>query len=207
VKRERGFIVTGVAVLAIALFAAVLAGCGSGEKIYTEPTYGYSFTYPSGWKVQEGTSDVTAGGQSTGNVGVYDSNGTKVGNTYVDLAMVMVYNLSFTVDDPWSSDVQTELEGVLTSLENQTADVQVEKALSQTTTAGLKGYTITYTFTKDGTAMRSELYFLFDKTMEYELTEQAAVSAWDAKKPVLDGIISSFKPGEKQVTTTTAAAK
>ena len=206
-RRERGFIVTGVAVLAIALFAAVLAGCGSGEKLYTEPTYGYSFIYPSGWKVQAGTSDVTAGGQSSGNVGVYDTSGTKVGDTYVDLAMIMVYNLSFTVDDPWSSDIETELKGVLTSLENQTSDVQVEKTLSQTTTAGLKGYTITYTFTKNGAAMRSTLYFLFDKTMEYELTEQAAVSAWDTKKPALDGIISSFKAGQKKVTTTTAAAK
>jgi uncharacterized protein YndB with AHSA1/START domain len=195
VKRARGFIVTGVVALAIVLLAAVLAGCGSDEKLYTDSTHGYSFTYPNGWKVQEGTSDVTAGGQSTGNVGVYDTNGTKVGNTYVDLAMVMVYKLSFTVDDPWSSDIKTELEGVLTALENQTTDVQVEKALSQTTTAGLKGYSITYTFTKDGTAMRSTLYFLFDGTMEYELTEQAAVSAWETTKPALDGIVSSFKPG------------
>jgi hypothetical protein len=207
VKRARGFIVTGIVVLAVALFAAVLAACGSDEKLYTDSTYGYSFAYPSGWKVQEGTSAVTAGGQSSGSVGVYDSNGTKVGNTYVDLAMIMVYNLSLKVDDPWSSEIQSELEDVLTALENQTADVQVEKALSQTTTAGLKGYSITYTFTKDGTAMRSTLYFLFDGVMEYELTEQAAVSVWDTKKPVLDAIIGSFKAGKQEATTTTAVSE
>ncbi len=72
-KRARGYIVTGVVVLAVMLLSAALAGCGSGEKLYTDSTYGYSFTYPSGWKVQEGSSDVTAGGQSAGNVGVYDS--------------------------------------------------------------------------------------------------------------------------------------
>jgi hypothetical protein len=205
-KRARGSIVTGVVVLAVMLLSAALAGCGSGEKLYTDSTYGYSFTYPSGWKVQEGSSDVTAGGQSAGNVGVYDSNGTKVGETYVDLAMIMVYPLNFTVEDPWSSDIKTELEGVLTALENQTADVRVETPLAQTTKADLKGYTITYTFTKDGTAIRSTLYFLFDSAREYELTEQAAVSVWDTTKTALDDILDSFQV-EKQVTTTTGETK
>ncbi len=120
--------------------------------------------------------------------------------------MIMVYPLNFTVDDPWSSDIKTELEGVLTALENQTADVQVETPLAQTTKADLKGYTITYTFTKDGTAMRSTLYFLFDSTREYELTEQAAVSVWDTTKTALDDILDSFQV-EKQVTTTTGETK
>lgn len=195
-RGARGFIRTGGVLVTIALFAVVLAGCGSSEKIYTDATYGYSFTYPSGWKVQGGTSDVTAGGQVAGNVGVYDPQGTKVGDTYVDLAMVMVYNLNFTVDDAWSPEIQTELEGVLSSLETQTADVKVEKALSQTTTAGLRGYTITYTFTKDGTPVRSTLFFMFDGNVEYELTEQAAVAAWDTAKPTLDGIVGSFRPGK-----------
>jgi hypothetical protein len=196
VKRARRYTVTGGAVLLILLIAVVLAGCGSSEKIYTDSTYGYSFTYPGGWKVQGGTSDVTAGGQVAGNVGVYDPQGTKIGDTYVDLAMVMVYQLSFTVDDAWSADIQTELEGVLSSLETQTSNLQLEKALSQTTMAGLRGYTITYTFTKDGTPMRSTLFFLFDRNREYELTEQAAVAAWDTAKPTLDGIIGSFRPGK-----------
>lgn len=189
--------IAAIAVLAaIAALSGALAGCGASDRIYTDPTYGYSLAYPTDWEVQEGSSDVTAGGKVAGNVGVYHTKGTKVGDTYVDLAMVMVYSLNFTVDDPWATEIQTELEGVLSSLEDQITGAQVERALSQTTMAQLKGYTITYTFTKDGTPMRSTLYFVFDGNLEYELTEQAAVSAWDATKPALDGIIASFIPGK-----------
>lgn len=197
-KRARGYISLGAVMLVIALFGSILAGCGSSEKLYNDSTYGYSFSYPSGWKVQKGTSDVTAGGKVAGNVGVYNPDGTKAGDTFLELAMIMVYDLNFTVDDPWSSEIKTELEGVLTSLENQTADVQVEEALSQTTAAGLKGYSITYTFTKDGAAMRSTLFFLFDGNREYELTEQAATASWDTAKPVLDNVVASFKPGKNK---------
>ncbi len=197
-KRLRSSVVICAALfLALALSAMALAGCGSTQKVYNDSKYGYSFSYPETWKVQIGTSDVTAGGAVAGNVGVYDPTGTKVGGTYVDLAMVMVYNLSFTVDDPWSSDIKTELGSVLASLENQTNDVKVEKDLTQTTAAELKGYEITYTFTKDSVPMRSTLYFLFDGAREYELSKQAALDTWDRAKPLLDQIVASFKPGPK----------
>ena len=43
--------------------------------------------------------------------------------------------------------------------------------------------------------MRSTLYFLFNGTIEYELTLQAAVSKWDDTKPALDSIVATFRPG------------
>lgn len=194
-RRIRRCIALSIVILAVVLPAAGLAGCGSGEKMYTDSTYGYTFRYPGGWKVQAGTTDVTAGGIAAGNAGVYDPNGTRVGDTFVDLAMVTVYNLSFTVDDPWSPEIHAELETVLAHLEDQTTDLKVEKPLSQTTVADLKGYSVTYTFTKEGTPLRSTLHFVFDEDREYELTQQAAISTWETAKPALERIIESFEPG------------
>ena len=193
-KDPRRYAPVLIAVLVLVVLAVGVSACGSSVKKYSDPTYGYSFSYPSAWKVQAGNSDVTAGGTATASVGVFNPDGTQVNSTYVDLAMVMVYKLTVTVTDPWSSDIQKELEGVLTSLEGQAGDVKVEVPLKQTTTAGLKGYVVTYTFTKDGSALRSTLYFLFNGDKEYELTQQAATASWDATKPVLDSIVTSFKP-------------
>jgi hypothetical protein len=195
-KGSRRFIPVCVAVLAIVLMGTLLAACGSSVKTYTDAAYGYGLSYPGGWKVQSGgTSDATAGGSAAGTVGIYNPKGTIVDDIYVDLAMVMVYKLNFTVDDPWSSDIQTELEGLLTQLEGQATDMKVEQTLAQTTVAGLKGYAVTYTFTKGSTPTRSTLYFLFSGSVEYEITQQAAVTKWDETKPALESILVSFKPG------------
>ena len=196
-KLPGGFIRVCLVVLAVLLMATVLSACGSSVKTYTDKSYGYSFSYPSGWKVQAGaTSDATAGGSSAGTVAVYNPDGTTAGAVYVDLAMVMVYKLTATVDDPWNPATQTELEGLVTDLQSQATDMKVEQALAQTTNASLKGYVATVTFTKDGTPMRSRLYFLFNGSIEYEVNQQAAIATWETTKPALDSIMATFKPGK-----------
>ena len=172
------------------------AAGAADTKTYTDPDYGYSFAYPSSWKVQEDTSvDVSAGGTSAGGVGVYDPNGAKVGNTYIDLVLVSVYKLTVTVDDSVFPQLKSEIEAVLASLESQGTGVKVEQPLAETTAAGMKGYSVTYTFTKDGAPCTSTLYFLFDGNMEYQLTTQAADENWAANQPIFDAMIASFKPG------------
>ena len=192
----RRFIPVCLAVLATVLLATVLSACGSSVKTYTDSSYGYSFTYPAEWKLQTSvTSDATAGNSSAGAVAVYDSEGTVVDKIHMDLAMVMVYELTVTVHDPWSSDIRAKLEGLVTDLKSQASDAKIEQALEQTTKAGLKGYAVTLTFTKGDTPMRSTLYFLFDGTLEYQVTQQAAIATWQDAKPALDGIVATFKPG------------
>jgi hypothetical protein len=195
VTHRRALILVCLALVAIVLLGLGLSACG-GAKMYTNPTYGYSFSYPGDWTVKPATSDVTAGGSISASMAAYNPQGTQVQGNFVDFAQVAVYPLNSAVTDPWSSSMRAEMEGLLNSLESRTPDVKVEEALKQTTTAGLKGYGIIYTFTKDGTPMRSVLYFLFDRTREYELNEQAAVTAWDRTKPELDNVIGTFKPGE-----------
>jgi hypothetical protein len=196
-KEPRRFITVCLAVLAVLLTATVLSACGSSIKTYTDSNYGYSFSYPSAWKIQTGVaSDATAGSSSAGAVAVFNPDGTTAGNVYVDLAMIMVYKLTVSVANPWSSTTRTELEGLVTDLQSQATDVKVEKGLEQTTTEGLKGYVATFTFTKDGTPMRSTLYFLFNGSIEYEVNQQSAVASWDTTKPILDSVLATFKPGK-----------
>jgi hypothetical protein len=197
VTYPRRIMLIGAMLVALLSMAALQSACGSsGTKSYSDPTYGYGFSYPGAWKLQSGaTSDATAGGTPAGTVAVYDPNGTVVDKIYADLAMIMVYKLNFTVTDPWAAEVKTELEGLVGQLQGQTTDMKVEQALKQTTIATLKGYVATFTFTKGGTPMRSTLYFLFNESIEYELTLQASVAKWDDTKPALDGVVSTFRPG------------
>jgi len=194
--------------LVMVMMAATLVACGSSgdssgtttagdveTKTYTDSDYGYSFDYPETWKVEDSaTSDVTAGGTATGNVGVYNPEGTVVDKTYLDLMMVTVYKLNGVVDDSVIPQLKGEIESVLASLESQDSSMKVEEALAETTVAGMKGYKVTYSFTKKDTPTTSTLYFLFNGDTEYQLTTQASTANWEADQPIFDAMIASFRP-------------
>jgi hypothetical protein len=195
------------ALLAFVLMLMVLnaMGCGgdgdsdSGDKIYTDPDYGFSFTYPSDWQLQEGdSSDVTAGGSATVSVGVFDPEGAVADDTYVDLAQVSVYELNVTVDDSTMPEIQSEVEQVLGSLEDQTADIQIVEALSETEVGDMPGFEVTYSFSKGTAPVTSTLYFLFDGSIEYQLTLQAATDNWEKNTPIFETLVSGFEPGTPQ---------
>jgi hypothetical protein len=197
-----------IVLLALLLAAFALPACGSSSggsgttsvgsgdtKTYTDADYGYIFEYPTSWKIQKDTSvDVSAGAASTGGVGVLDPKGAKAGGSYVDLMLVSVYKLTVTVDESVLPQLKSEIESILGSLESQGTDMKVEKPLAETTAAGMNGYNVTYSFTKDGTPCTSTLYFLFDGNMEYQLTTQASNENWPTDQPIFDAMIASFKP-------------
>ena len=179
------------------------AGAGSTEdatsggslKTYSNGEYSYSFQYPEGWKVEEGsTADVSAGGTAVATLGVYDPDGAKANNIYIDIAQISVYKLNVTIDDSMMSDIRTEVENVLSSIESAAGDIEVIEALSETSTNGLNGFKITYRLTKENVPVVSTLYFLFSGDTEYQITVQAAEENWDAKKAVFDAMVASFKP-------------
>jgi hypothetical protein len=193
--RSRRSIAVLLTVAAFMLMGILVTACGSTTKTYIDTTYRYSISYPLGWKVQAGgTSEATAGSAAAGTVGIFNPHGTVVDGVYVDVALVMVYKLNVTVDDPWTDTWRTQMEGLLTQLEGQATSMKVDEALQQTTLAGLKGYYASYTFTKGDKPIRSALYFLFDGDVEYELTMQASTYVWDQAKPSFDLMLKSFRP-------------
>jgi hypothetical protein len=212
VRLQRRSLVALTALLALLAMAIVLSACGSSAgtsggtsggsgdtKTYTDSSYGYSFAYPASWQTQNDTSvDVTAGANAAGGVGVFNPHGAKAGSIYIDLLLVSVYKLTKTIDDSMLPQLKSEIESVLQSLESQGPDLKVEQALAETTAAGMKGYDVTYSFTKDGAPCTSTLYFLFNGNIEYQLTTQASNDNWAADQSIFDAMIASFKPGTSQ---------
>jgi hypothetical protein len=198
VKQRRTLVLVGL-VLVVLATAVLVAGCGGpGTKVYANPAYGYSISYPGDWATDTNNTALTAGTKESGNVAVYDPEGTQVDGVFVDLALVSVYPLQNPVSDPWTGSTRSEVEGLLSQLQTQTPGMQVDKALEQTTLASLRGFVVSYTFTKGSTPMHSTLYFLFDDTREYELDEQSAVAAPDDTKAQLHRVIDGFKPGKSK---------
>lgn len=212
VDRNRRFLILVLMASALILLLGLVgAACSSGDnggsatteagggvKTYTDKTFGFSFEYPEDWKLEEGnTAEVTAGGGSAGAVAVFDPDGAKVGDIYIDLMQVSVYELTIVVDESMMSDVKVELENVLAQLEAQSADMNMETDLTAVTVNGMLGFEITYTFLKDGEPATSTLYFLFDGDIEYQLTTQSADEHWEANQPVFDAMVASFKPGAR----------
>ena len=173
--------------------STTVAALGGDALTYTDSKYGYTFQYPAALKIDSGaTNEATAGGSATSTVGAFDPNWTAANGTYVDLLLVSTYELKITVTDAMIPDLETEIQGVLTSLESQAGDLQIVSPLAQTEAAGLKGYTVTYTFTKDGVPATSTLYFLFKGNMEYKLSAQASTVNWDKNQTIFAAMIASL---------------
>lgn len=193
--------VAALTLLVVAMLVSLTAcgdgsSSGGGTATYTDSTYGYSFEYPETWKLQEGSeADVSAGGAATASVGVFDPDGAKVEQTYIDMMQVSVYELSVTVDESIMPEIKSEVENVLASLQSQAGDIETIAPLAETKVAGMDGYSVTYSFAKNEAPVTSTLYFLFSGNLEYQLTVQAADENWDANQPVFDAMLGSFQPG------------
>jgi hypothetical protein len=173
---------------------ATTTAAAAETKTYTDANYGYSFAYPTSWVLKSGvTPGATAGATAAGNVGAYDPNGALVNGSYMDVMLASVYNLSLTVNDSVLAQLKSEIESGVATLESQDSSMKVEETLAETTAAGMKGYKVTYTFTRDGTQAISTLYFLFKGDREYELTIQASTDHWEADQPMFQEMITSFK--------------
>ena len=170
-----------------------VSALGSDAQTYTSSAYGYTFRYPSTWEIDAGaTTEATAGGSATSSVGAFDPKGTVANGIYIDLMVVSTYKLNLTITDTMIPDLKSEIQRVLGSLEGQLGDAKVVSPLTQTEAAGLKGYTVKYTFTKEGIPTTSMLYFLFKGTMEYQMSVQASTVNWDKNQAIFAAMIASF---------------
>ena len=172
---------------------ATEAALGGGALTYTDSTSGYTFHYPAAWQVDPGTTaGASAGATATSSMGVYDPNGASATDGYIDLMLVSTYKLKVTVTDTVLAGLEGEIQTVVDSLTGQLADSQTVAPLAQTEAARMKGYTLTFTATKDGVPITSTLYFLFKGDVEYQLTIQASTADWEKDKAIFAAMIASF---------------
>lgn len=207
----RLFVVAGAAVL------LGLAGCsgsaevnvGSSESAapsastqapdgqtttYTSDKYGFSFEYAPPFEEKTDTSWEAQSEQSSADsVAVFDVEGTQVAGQYRDAFVVNVYQLNTEINESNIGDVATELEqNVIPQLEQAGQNMQISELVS-TEVNGLQGYQADATFTVDGTPMTSQLYFLFDGDLEYQLLVQSASDRWQELQPTFEAMVDSFQ--------------
>ena len=128
-------------------------------------------------------------------MGVYDPEGAVAEDTFIDMMQVSVYELNVTVDESLMPEIKGEVEAVLETLESQAGGLDTLVPLAEAEVGGMSGYSVTYSFAKNGAPVTSTLYFMFFGDVEYQLTVQAADENWEADQPVFDAILDSFDPG------------
>jgi hypothetical protein len=186
--------------------ASILAGCGSGDGAstdavagtYTDSAYGFSFEYPTDWRVvASGGAGITSGAAPTEVVTVGDPNGARVGDTGIDMLMIRVYELPGVVDDASLPQVLPDLERLVADFQSQDPSFKVEAPLAQTNVGGIPGYQATGTFDWDAnTPVKTTFYFLFAGNIQYQLTMQASAKTWEENQAVFAAFLESFKLGE-----------
>lgn len=179
----------------------------SGPLTYTDADYGYSFAYPSDWRLDEDSSAEVEGGIAAAKgVSAIDPKGAKGDEFYVDLFQVSIYELNITIDEAALPEVKPQLEQMIAGIGSQDPSWEVLEAMSEAEVGGLSGFKTLVTHLMDGRQVKSRLYFLFDGRTEYELMLQAATESWDAIQPDFEAILASFTPSATTETTAGAGA-
>jgi hypothetical protein len=164
-------------------------------KKYSNTDYKFSFAYPAKWELRDDvTMQATAGGGAVLSVGAFDSAGTVAGETLVDGVVVSLYKLNRVVDESVMPQIRSEVENVVSQLEQQQG-LKIVEPLQETTLSGIPGYKVTYSFPMNEVPLKSTIYFLFSGSIEYQLSLQSAEQAWDKLKPEFDAVTGSFSTG------------
>jgi len=201
-----------VLLLAIVALIAFMVACGtepgttssnsqSGEttkttnslETYTDPDYGFTFEYPSGWQIKLDTSaELSAGSSAVKDVAVYDPKGAKVDGSPVNTAVISVYKLRTSVDETMMETARAEIDSVLREMESQDASWQRLEELTNTQLGAIPGFRINYGFSLDDTPAVTAMYFLFHKDTEYQLICQAVKTDWPKYQDEFTAILESF---------------
>jgi PsbP-like protein len=160
---------------------------------FTSDQYGFSFQYaPPFEEKSDVTLDAESGASSADSVAVFDTEGTQVGGQYRDAFVVNVYELNTEITADNLDQVQAELEQtVIPQLEQSSDNMQISE-LSPASVNGVDGFMADANFDVEGTAMTSQLYFLFDGAMEYQLLTQSATDRWTELQPTFEQMVNSF---------------
>jgi hypothetical protein len=195
-----------------ALVVAVLATAGFlvwktqfANKAYTDPEYGYSFSYPAGWEeAVDANSALTSGAIAAGGRSPADSvvvgNINEQNSKEIAGAFVAVYETGIAVDELMMSYFMEYSETMLAQLVNQNSAVSVGivEPLTETTVGGLSGYKFTISIDAYGVSALATYNILLDRSRIYVLGGMATAANWDDSQKAFDAFIDSFKPGDIQ---------
>ena len=198
-----------VRLVSLAAVAAVLAACSSsggnpapstsasgGTQTYTDPAYGYSFTYDAPFQLEPSAqTELGSGSAALSQVAVVVP---PVGpQRPLPSFGINVYALGEAVTQDNLAAAKADLSRhVLGSFANPPASagnppVKFGK-LTQTTVAGQPTFTAEGTFTYDNAPWMNRLYFVLAGSIEYELVLQGPKSSWQKLEPQMQKMVDSL---------------
>lgn len=198
-----------VRLVSLAAVAAVLAACSSsggnpapstsasgGTQTYTDPAYGYSFTYDAPFQLEPSAqTELGSGSAALSQVAVVVP---PVGpQRPLPSFGINVYALGEAVTQDNLAAAKADLSRhVLDSFANPPASagnppVKFGK-LTQTSVAGQPTFTAEGTFTYDNAPWMNRLYFVLAGSTEYELVLQGPKSSWQKLEPQMQKMVDSL---------------
>jgi len=189
------------ALAALALGGAACAGGSSPEgsraasggettTTYTNTDHRFSITYDTMLTQGQPKDDRATGAAFS--VAFVDTAGPKAGAAYANGVQVSVFELARAVKPSEVRGLRAQVEALVDERVAKLTAAEVTEPPSPTTVNGTPGFTVSYTFTRDGVAVSAVSTFLFSGTDEYEVTGQASQADWKTLWPTLEAAMGSF---------------
>ena len=192
------WIAAALAVLVMATLGFVVWKTAFAAKTYTDPKYGYSFSYPGRWDFAEDAAQFASFSSMAGSSGLLGGAVAGYGDdqNLDDFAVVgvVVFDTSnLGLGDPslWGAQFQTNLDLAA----SQDPGIAIVEPLSPTTVAGVSGYRGTLTLASGGFSVTTGFCFLVDDQFGYMAIAMAPESVWPDNQKAFDAFFDSFKPG------------
>jgi hypothetical protein len=171
----------------VASLAAALSGCGSsGSKAasFTTPTYPFSFSYPSGWKVTRNAAFNYGSDAGVRSVSV------SLKDPY-DQVTITQYKLNKTLPAGINGN-QREVNRIVARLTRQAKGTSSDsKPVSY---GGVPGYQYVVEYAApDGTTLRNTLTFLFKGKDEFQINCQSTPTNRAALEKGCNQVLNSLK--------------
>jgi hypothetical protein len=196
--RTKTWILSALLVVVLVAAAVLVWKLVFAPKTYTDPDYGYSFSYPGRWEFidQTGMREAGIAGTLVSSDLVLNVGMAGHGDTFSlsDFAAVSV-----TVFDAKLFGDPSQLGSALQGIYSQTAAAAEGYAILQPVTpasvGGLNGYRTTLSYGSGSDPGTVTYCFLLDTRFAYVLSVMATPSTWPTTQKTFDKFFESFEPG------------
>ena len=163
---------------------------GGSTETYTNSDSRCSNTYDTVL-----TQGDAAGGGDAGavfSIAFVDTGAPRAGKAYTDGVKVSVFKLARTVTADEVPGLRQQVHDTVDEHLTKLESGEVVEPVKPTTVNGTPGFTVSYSFTRDGAAVSATTDFLFSGDYQYEVTGQARKAAWAKMQPVVESAMASF---------------
>ncbi len=163
---------------------------GGPTETYTNAEYRFSIT--CGSALTQGDPSEGNGAGAVFAIAFVDTEGPRAGKAYTDGVQVAVFKLARTVTPDEVRGLEQQVRDTVDERVTSLQSGRVVEPVTRTTVNGTPGFTVSYRFARDGTAVAAVSTFLFSGEYQYELTGQASEASRATVQPVVDAAMASF---------------